>query len=350
MDKMHKAKLFLLGIEVTLKSDDINFVNTATGSLYFFNRETDKNQSLLAGRKLFVTYLSKKKHDNGLLKGFRKIGLNAYVKGNTYIFFDGDVVVQMEKAENDINILAYPLIRKDIKGRIKKYIKGLALDYFLLIRKLVIFPAFYLLENGANVFLLHGSAIEHKGEGIICAGLAGVGKTTMAVSLALDGDNGIRFLTDNFLLYDEHFVYPFPEYIRLRDDGKDIVKNYSRLGKPAVRRFGRDHYVMPDNFISGRVKLRALFIIQLTDSYYIRELSLDKAIDRLFLANDHVKEFHNYHYVGLVDYLEYNKVSIYKEKIRVLESLLSKGKIYEVGIVKGQDPKEWLAKVEIDAF
>jgi len=54
--------------------------------------------------------------------------------------------------------------------------------------------------------------------------------------------------------------------------------------------------------------------------------------------------------VGLVDYLEYNKVSIYKEKIRVLESLLSKGKIYEVGIVKGQDPKEWLAKVEIDAF
>jgi len=348
---MKYKKLSFFGIDAVIKSDDNCFLDAVESGLYFFNKEKDKNPSLAKGQGLHVTYLKNQKDNPArLVRGSYKIGNNVYMRGNTCVFIDGNLIVQIIKSEGMLEVVAQPFFKKGIKGVIRETFIPFKADYFLLMRKLILFPIFNLLERRCNVFLLHGSAISHEDQGIVMAGLAGVGKTTLAVSLSLQLSRHVKFLSDNFLLFDEDHIYPFPEHIRLHDDLLDFIDNVSNLGKPIVRRYNRNHYMIKEQCISGKVVPRIVLILRLADSYYIKQISVNVAIDRLLLANDHVKEFHMYHYSGLLDYLNYETKSIYRKRVDTLEKILSKTSVYEVSVIKGQKPCEWWEQVTHDIF
>ncbi|MFH1310762.1 MAG: hypothetical protein ABIH85_08835 [Candidatus Omnitrophota bacterium] len=343
-----EKQLNLFGIKTTIESDDSQFLHVAEESLSFFKKISVKNEEIFKDTALEVTFLtSKKVSPSSVVSGFSKIGNNAFVKENEYVYFYGPFVVKMARKGKKIEILAQyrrgMSLRKSTEDLIKNLTKRHS-DYFLLIRMLILFPLFTLLEREKGIFLMHGSAVKFQGEGIIFAGLASVGKSIAALSLTLD--KNARFLTDNFLLFNEDYIFPFPEYVRVSHDAQSLIAGVSQLGKSVLRRFKRNYYVLNDDFISSKIQPKVLFIPRLVEKAdYIRKIFLETALDSLLLANDHVKEFHNYHFCGLLNYGYDSSESIYKRKIRTLECLLSKVDIYEIGIPKSLKPSDYLEGV-----
>ncbi|MBN2057329.1 MAG: hypothetical protein JW782_00845 [Candidatus Saganbacteria bacterium] len=340
-------ELNIFGARTTIESNEQDFLDSVAGNLYFFSKAGDKNPALLSNTSLKVSYLTDRQADHGQeIAACRKIGNNVYIGENKCIYLEGNLFVRIVKQGNDLEISARPVRKKGLKSKIGRLIRRRKTDYFQLVRKLVIFPVFYLLEANCGIFLLHGSAVNHAGKAIVMAGLAGIGKTTLAIALTLKDPGGIRFLSDNFLLFDQDNIYPFPEHIRLHDDLRSFIPNTDRLGQPIVRRFKRSHYALDGRLISGKVPPQVLFLPSLAREPYLREVPAHVAIDRLLLANDHVKEFHTYHYMGLLDYLNYGSGSLYARRLDTLKSLLSKIKSYEVGIAKGEKPYEWWERIQ----
>jgi hypothetical protein len=343
-----KKELNFFGIETIVESDNLEFLVMLEQSLSFFTESDNKNVQFIQNKKLFVTFLSKRKISIHSIKtGFSKIGTGAFLKEKEYFYISGFLVVQMKDADGNLSVLAqYRLpdsfedwLKVIVKNRIPRY----QIDYFFLIRILVLFPIFMILEREKNFFLLHGSAVEYGGKGIVFAGLANIGKSVAALSLTLDKD--AKFLSDNFLIFDENYVYPFPEYIRLSDNTLKLITNISKLGKSLLRRFKRNYYILNKQYVSPRTLPEILFIPRFSKDSYIKQITTETAIDRLLLANDHVKEFHNYHHCGLLNYGYYEHKAVYKNKIETLEKFLSNVSSYEIGICKSTKPAEFLAGI-----
>jgi len=334
-----KVELLFFGIRATLESDDQEFINTASDSLRFFSRHSDKNPALFNESELTVSY----KRARGSRRHWRerpgrKIGNNAYFYKNRYMYYEGDHSVEIEWKNNCMCVEAERVLPKDIRRAIKRSIIGHRINYFLLVRKLVIFPIFYMLERKYGVFLLHSSAMDYDGKAVAVAGLAGVGKSTCAIALTLQSDGKVRYLTDNFMLFDGNHVYPFPEYIRLHDDSVRYIGDITRLGEPVMRRYRRNYYLLDPNMISGVTKPKIVLMPVLSEKEYVKALPIAVAMDRLMLANDHVKEFHNYHHMGLLGFCDLASESTYKQKMAVLEAFLQKNNVYEVGVCTTERP------------
>jgi len=343
-----KKELSFFGIETTVESDNLEFLVMLEQSLSFFKESDNKNIQFVQNKKLFVTFLSKKKISAHSIKtGFSKIGTVAFLKEKEYCYVSRGLVVQMKDTDGNLSILAQyrlPDSFKDwLKGVVKNRISRYQLDLFFLIRILILFPIFMILEREKSCFLLHGSAVEYNGKGIVFAGLANIGKSVAALSLTLDKE--AKFLSDNFLIFDENHVYPFPEYIRLSDDTLKLITNISKLGKSLLRRFDRNYYILNKQYISPRTLPEILFIPRFSKNSFIKQITTETAIDRLLLANDHVKEFHNYHHSSLLNYSYYEDKAVYKNRIETLEKLLSNVSCYEIGICKSTRPAEFLAGI-----
>jgi len=66
-----------------------------------------------------------------------------------------------------------------------------------------------------NLLCLHAAAIEKNGQVVVLAGLNGVGKTSLALSLVA---KGYRLFADNYLLMDAHRAFLAPDTVRLEED------------------------------------------------------------------------------------------------------------------------------------
>ena len=119
------------------------------------------------------------------------------------------------------------------------------LPYFLrayrinVVRHTIILPILWILSRYFNIFTLHGSAVEINGSGYSFVGLAGIGKSINSIYYAMDKKN--KFLYDNYLLYDENHIYPFPEWIRMVCKTEEILPNINEfLLKSNLSRYGKN--------------------------------------------------------------------------------------------------------------
>ena len=346
-----EKKLNFFGIETIVESDNQAFLDMAEGSLSFFKQANNKNAPIFKDRKLRVRlFLNDRLDIEKASLGFSKIGTDAFIKDKECLFGIGRLAVKIADSDGILNVFACPRRFNNPKTSLKTFLlynfAAKKIDFFPLIRMLILFPVFTLLEQEKNIFLLHASAVEFNGRGIIFSGLNSVGKSMMALALTLD--KGAKFLTDNFLLFGEDHIYPFPEYIRLRDDAMRLIANISKLENPLTRRYGRNHYILDDKFIAGVICPKILFFPQLSEKKFVRQISKDVAIDRLLLVNDHVKEFHNYNFIGLMSYAIDKNKSFYKKRIETLEKLLSRLSVYEIGIGESAKLADTLEKVILD--
>ncbi len=178
-----KTVFSFFGIKTVVESDDADFLNTADNSLCFFKQGDEKNPKLINDQELHVSFFgNQEEYLKRAVKGCNQIGYNTYLGGNRYVYNENGLILQVEKKDNALHVLAQTLKRKDIRGLMRKNLLRHNIDYFLLVKKLVLFAILYLLEKRLNLFLLHGSAINKDGKGISIAGLAGVGKSTYAIS------------------------------------------------------------------------------------------------------------------------------------------------------------------------
>lgn len=331
-----EKSLNLFGINTFIESDSQAFLDMAEASLTFFKRTNNKNIPLFSDSKLSVKFLLNDRLDiEEASLGFSKIGTGAFINGKEYLFGVGRLAIKITYDNGAMNVFACPRRFKNLKTSLKTTLLygffQMRIDYFPLIRMLILFPIFALLEQEKNIFLLHASAVEFNGKGIIFAGLNAIGKSIMALALTLD--KGAKFITDNFLLFNENLIYPFPEYIRIRDDASELIANIFKLQSPLTRRYGRNHYILDDKFIAGQTRPRILFIPQLSEKKFMRRIDKDSALDRLLLINDHVKEFQHHNFIGLINYAApHKRESSYKKRIEVLEKLISNLSIYEIGV------------------
>ena len=321
------------GVSVRVNSSD-NFELFVKNSLpYFFVDDKNQTQS-----DIYVDIdFSKEVDHNSYLSKATKIGRNAYINGNFFYCMAGDYFVIAERGGKCIKINVSLVKVLSIKSKLKRKIKEIIRphDKFLLVRHYIIFPLFSLLQNLKNINVLHASAVNIDGKGIIFSGLSGVGKSTLSIASVIM-DKGL-FITDNYLLYDDSKIYPFPEWIRLNQEsykltGVGETGVVGKITRTFFYRYGRNYHQLESNVISPPVKCTAFIQLFLGDKFSANTISVEKAIDRIILNNAHVKEFSEYTLIGLLPYILENNTSQVSTMVQSLKSMLANSVIYEIVI------------------
>lgn len=336
-------KFNFFGINTTVETDDPKFLYMVKSSLDYFKPKGEEQFKPADYRYLKVRYSKHSILAETISQQFLKIGRGLYISDNQYLCFLGRIGVRIRFLHEGIIVEACPLRMQHPITTVKRLLKSCIIgeDYFYLARILVLYPVFWILEHTKHIFLLHASAVNYKGKGLIFAGLSGVGKTILALKFTLDA--GAKFICDNFLLWDEKTVYPFPEFVRLPKDAKLFISNISKLQKKHLTRFKREYFTLHKSFISVPTKPSALFITNLSDKMSIKKLSKAIAMDRLLLLNDKSREFHHYHAIGLMDYIDKNREkSCYQQRVVSLERFLENLSLYELSISNKEEPIERL--------
>ena len=98
---------------------------------------------------------------------------------------------------------------------LKQFIKQKTLptDYYNIVRQTIILPVIWVLSRYLKIHALHGGTVQINGSALSFSGLSGIGKSILSLFCCLDKKN--KFLSDNYLLFDENYIYPFPEWIRI---------------------------------------------------------------------------------------------------------------------------------------
>lgn len=91
------------------------------------------------------------------------------------------------------------------------------------------------LAQSRTHFLIHGAALSVDGAGIIVAGHAGCGKTTLALELVR---RGFRFLSDDIAAIGraDHRLYPFPKSLGLWPGTRQLIPEAGRLPQGTMGR------------------------------------------------------------------------------------------------------------------
>jgi len=345
---MEFIHLNFFGLPVSVGSDDVGFVTMAAQSLSFFVDQKSQSRVFTGSRSITVRFETRKLCDpHEATKGMSRIGNSAFVQDGSYLYFYGHLMVRSTWGEQGLEVVAQHYGKPGLKGLIRRtallgpYLNGR--NAFLYIRYLILFPVFMMLELEKKISLLHGSAVNIGGKGVIFAGLASVGKSLLATALTMDHD--CKFCADNFVLFDKEYVYPLPEFIRLSLDAKKRINNVERLGRVILSRHDRDYYSMKRPMVSGSVKPELLFILTRSQRTEVKSIEAAWALDQVLLANDHVREFPQHHLAGLLQFMNENVCNLYEERMGTFKEMLNKVRIFKLGVGDSLRPADDVRKV-----
>lgn len=183
------------------------------------------------------------------------------------------------------------------------------------------FPIFVLLQLRQGKSILHASAVEKDRNAVVICGFNKVGKSTLAVYLSKM--KGYKFMTDNFLFFDENKFYGFPE--RLRMDTASLkaldINEYDNL-----RIYGKHHVDLDRTEICLSANPHVFFFITKGNEIKVSKMESNKAIILIDSMNNHLKEFPEYSYLTLLPFLGI----YYKEKSKRVSHILNKTKCFNL--------------------
>lgn len=327
-------------IKINLSTDNHEFYDFVQKDLYYFLDNVNSEHT-----QIDVNIYFNKSIKNIELNKYEKIGANAYKNNNNLIFNDNkfDVCVSLEN--NKILIDAFIKNDKSKKILLKSFIKrllGKSIDgnHYLLhvLRKFIIFPTFYYLESFKSSYVMHASAFTYKSKCFVLAGLANIGKSTNSLVSTFDLEG--KFLSDNYLIYDEKKVYSFPELLRVSDETKNMIENKGKLGVHKYTRAHRKLYEIEKKHILDYSKVDVLIIPSLGNEFKIEQLELNEAIEFILSSNEYVQEFHQQEYVALISRLHKSNKIKNLEKVNILKELLKNSKLFSVSFNKNLKPTQ----------
>ena len=123
-------------------------------------------------------------------------------------------------------------------------------------------------QYDANIFAIHGAAVEYNKEAYLFIAATTSGKTTLTAYLTA---NGLGYLTDDCILLDQNkfTISPFNTPLHLRDGGYEVLKKLNLLPESLELlddiSFKRYVYT-PDNCIDKPLPLKRIFFITRTES------------------------------------------------------------------------------------
>lgn len=162
------------------------------------------------------------------------------------------------------------------------------------------FPIFVLLRQLQGKRLLHAAAVARDGEAIVLAGLNGAGKSTLAWRLV--ESEGYSLLSDNFVLYDDHRIYGFPERLRLAPELLAQESGGSGVppsGTPLI--YGKRHLDARCAPAGAGVRPAALFVMSAGDRPGLQPLDPQTGGALVHGFHQILHEFPEHAYLGLLE-------------------------------------------------
>lgn len=177
-------------------------------------------------------------------------------------------------------------------------------DYFMLFRRLILFPTFYYLESKCGAAVIHGAAYIKNDKCIVLPGLANVGKTVTSLSAVLH-DNA-RLLADNYLIIRDGLIYGVLELLRI-DDSK-LLSSLDKRSSVFQRNQRRFYQLNSSEVI--RVAKPDKVVIPKLGVKQSMSISIHRAVDLILSSSNYVNELYYLSEVALLDYVTINDVSM----------------------------------------
>ena len=161
------------------------------------------------------------------------------------------------------------------------------------------FPLAWSLERSRGWEILHASAVEKGGKGLVLAGHGGAGKSTLALSMLADPE--VKFISDNLIFHDGSSVYSLPEPVRLDGSSLEAIRGGGYMpevtGLPRSAHPKQTFRVEPGR-TAHSASVRTVALLRFTANSFLRPLDPSEASAHLVGARDLVKEVEAYRSVA----------------------------------------------------
>jgi len=187
-------------------------------------------------------------------------------------------------------------------GRRLEYLRSVRMErkrnrlFFKLMYFAVYYPLAWSLRRGRGWGLVHASALAlPSGGAVLLAGMGGVGKSTLGLSLL--SRPGTRLLSDNLLFHDEHRVYSCPEPVRLDDMAVEGIAasgiQMERSDLPATAH-PKPTYAVAHGLRAETASPAALFFLRAGGAPGVEPIEAARAAELLAAGNDLAREIEDY--------------------------------------------------------
>jgi len=196
------------------------------------------------------------------------------------------------------------------------------LQFIVLHYYFVLIPLFYYLEYFNGLFLLHASAIDLDGKGVLLSGLGGVGKSTF--SLGMMHIKGSKFISDNLIFFSDNKVYPCPEPIALDNKSIQMITSLKDYLTPRNIEYSHDrswYHVKPE-LISPETTPKYLFWLQQGNKNRVIPVEKENCIKNLIQINFLAKEVREYLSIAAALNLNFPNVISLDRYYELIRSLL----------------------------
>ncbi len=218
--------------------------------------------------------------------------------------------------------------------------------FFKLLYYVAYYPMIWHLERTRGWGLLHASALERDGRGIILAGHGGVGKSTLALSLM--ADPSFRFMSDNLLLHDGERIYTLPEPIRLDASSMSAVR--AEGFRPVASQVPLTAHKKPTYWVdrsrlSQSAPAATVVLLRFTPRPLLRPLSPVETLAQLVAARDLAREVEGYRTVSAFLSMSVADDSDFPTEPASLTSFVTRLQGYVLGIGRGEPIPVTLARL-----
>jgi hypothetical protein len=205
--------------------------------------------------------------------------------------------------------------------------------FFGLMSWFVFYPMAWYLERFRGIYLMHASGIDLAGQGIVIAGVGGVGKTTTGVSLL--AQPGARLVSENLIFHDGSRIYSCYEPIRLDDQSVELLGERRSILAECAIPDGANHknvYHVARSAVVDASEASALFVPRFTHHSYIRPLELDRCQEMLVAFNELTREVNDYYWFAATLNVLWAAPGSLERRAMTLRSLLQRVNRFEIGI------------------
>ncbi len=171
--------------------------------------------------------------------------------------------------------------------------------FFRLLYHAFYFPLAWHLETRRGWELLHASAVERRGRGLILAGHGGSGKSTLALSLM--ADPSVRFISDNLILHDGSRVYSLPEPVRLDPSSLEAIRASGYRPEPSrlpLTAHPKPTYRVEPSRCAAEAEAGAIVLLRFGPRSLVRKMTPGETGAHLVAARDLVREVEGYRSVA----------------------------------------------------
>ena len=196
---------------------------------------------------------------------------------------------------------------------------------------LVYYPCWWWLEHMRDVHPIHAAAVTTDAGAILLAGASGVGKSTLAVALAMTPR--ARLLSDSFVLHNGDDVWAVREPILLDAWSRRWLRNAAEQLQPIDGSFGlqRRGYLLPAARLSEGGRAVLVLFPRRTSQPFVRRISSEQAHHRLSAADLIINDLRRYWaFAAVLEQLQFGGLAARREAH--LARLVADVACYDIGV------------------